>query len=398
MSAPLRIAQVDAFPLKIPMRVRFEHASASRAVADPIVLRLAPQSPYETPGFGETLARGYVTGESEASVREDLERVFVPRLMDFRAESLSEALERIDALPFAAGGRCIQAARAAVELALLDLAGKAFGRRVADIAGWLDFPPTLRESVTRAPRYSGIVIGRGRRKLTWLLRGQGCLGLRDFKLKAAVEGWEQRLRWTHELLRGALRTGRCTLRVDANGGWTPEQARQALPLLESCGVSVIEQPLAPQDDAHLPALAAATSCAIMADESLVTLADLERLIAGGAVRVFNIRIAKAGGLLAALRMAARARSAGRDVQLGCLVGETSILSAAGAAFLELFPGVRFAEGAFGRWMLRADVARPVVQFGWGGRAQALRRPGLGVDVDSGALARFAGEDRFSIRL
>ena len=64
------------------------------------------------------------------------------------------------------------------------------------------------------------------------------------------------------------------------------------------------------------------------------------------------RIAKNGGLLPALRIARRALEAGLDLQLGCLVGETSLLSAAGLAFLQACPRVRFVEGAFGRFLLR----------------------------------------------
>jgi hypothetical protein len=77
------------------------------------------------------------------------------------------------------------------------------------------------------------------------------------------------------------------------------------------------------------------------------------------------------------------------VQLGCLVGETSILSAAGLAFLEACPRVRFVEGAFARFLLRADVARRPIRFAFGGRARA--RPGVGwaIDVDTEALSRLA---------
>jgi len=238
-------------------------------------------------------------------------------------------------------------------------------------------------------RYSGIVVGRTRRKLRMMLRLQRWAGLRDFKLKVAVPGWEERLAWTHEMLGAAIAKNKATLRVDANAGWTLAEATEAIETLERFGVSAIEQPLPDANDPDLSYLAEQTECGLVADESLLTLDDADRLIAGGGVRVMNIRIAKNGGLLPSLRIARMALASGLDVQLGCLVGETSILSAAGIAFLETCPKVRFVEGAFGPFLLRQDVTRRPVRFGLGGRIRPLRAPGFGVTVSATALRHLA---------
>jgi hypothetical protein len=79
------------------------------------------------------------------------------------------------------------------------------------------------------------------------------------------------------------------------------------------------------------------------------------------------------------------------IQLGCMVGETSILSAAGRRFLENVPGVMFAEGSFGRFLLAGDVVDRSVQFGCGGRTRPLDGPGWGVDVRPDLLAEHATE-------
>ena len=103
------------------------------------------------------------------------------------------------------------------------------------------------------------------------------------------------------------------------GRW-PRRTK-SLTILERGGVCALEQPLPDVHDADLPYLAEQTHCDLIADESLLTIEDAQRLIDGGGVRVFNIRIAKNGGLLPALRIARLALAAGLDVQLGCLVGE-----------------------------------------------------------------------------
>ncbi|MGD8450487.1 MAG: enolase C-terminal domain-like protein [Phycisphaerae bacterium] len=389
---PLRIRSVKIHQLAIPLRLRFEHAAATRDTADPIIVQLGAGSPYaHVAGFGETLARTYVTGESVASVVEDITHVFAPRLAAFTATSFPEALEFIEALPVQLGGRIVTAARTAVELALLDLAGRVYRRRLADIVGWMGLPGFGPPGCLPTARYSGVVVGHTRAKVAGLLRLQRLYGLRDFKLKVAVEGWEERLGWARAVLRRGLEHRRLSLRVDANAGWSAADASEALPILEQGGVCAVEQPLSDADDEHLPWLAEQTRCALIVDESLLTIRDAERLIHAGGVDVLNIRIAKNGGLMPALRIARLALTSGLEVQLGCLVGETSVLTAAGIGFLEACPKVRFVEGAFGRLLLRRDIVRRPLRFGYRGRVRPLRAPGLGVEVDPQALEELAAE-------
>lgn len=392
MGVVLRIADARAYRMQIPMRVRFEHAAATRDVADPVLVHVSAHAPFaHHAGWGETLARTYVTGESADSVMADLKQVFAPRLATFSASSLPQALEFIDALPFEHEGRVVHAARCAMELALLDLATRAFSRDVADVAGWLDLPGFGPPGCLPRARYSGIVLGSTRAKVRRWLRLQRWYGLRDFKLKVAVPGWEDRVRWAAEYLGPALRRGRATLRVDANAGWTLSEAHEACELLEKHGVCAVEQPLPEANDEDLPWLAEQSSCAIVADESLLSAADAKRLLEGGGVQVFNIRLAKHGGLLPSLRIARLVLQAGKDVQLGCLVGETSILAAAGAAFLRACPRVRFAEGAFGRFLLKKDVTTKPVRFGYGGHLTGSKESGFGLRVSSTEVDRRAIE-------
>jgi L-alanine-DL-glutamate epimerase-like enolase superfamily enzyme len=395
----LHIRNVRIFRLAIPLRFRFEHAAAVREVADPVIVQLSAAAPYaHHVGYGETLARTYVTGESAGSVVQDVADLFMPRLAAFAPQSFAEALESIETLPTQLSGRIVTAARTAVELALLDLAGRVFRRRPADVAGWMGLTGFGSPGCLATARYSGIVVGRTRRGISAAVRVQRWYGLRDFKLKAATDGWEQRLEWAYSALRRSIDRGRANLRVDANSGWTMSEAEQALPLLEANGVTAIEQPLSDHDDARLPDLAIQTKCDLIADESLITLSDAHRLIEGGGVRIFNIRLAKNGGLLPALRIARLALSAGLNVQLGCLVGETSILSAAGIGFLETCPAARFVEGAFGRLLLKEDVVRRPIRFGYGGRMAPRPDFGLGIEVDPRAVERLAIERGRSIPL
>ncbi len=397
MKPPLVIRSLQITPLAIPMRLKFEHAAASRAVADPVMVRVTAGAPYaEHEGYGETLARPYVTGETPKSVTMDIEGRYAPLLREFRAASFSEALAFIDQLPHETEGRLHTAARSAVELALLDLAGKAFGRRAADAAGWLDLPGFGAPGCLPTASYSGEVVGSSRWRMQALLRIQLAYGLRDFKIKVGVDGWEQKLAWAHGVLQPRIAGGSVTLRADANAAWSLAEAHDCAEVLEQYGVSALEQPLPDVNDADLPYLAEQTRCHLIADESLVTLDDAERLISDRGVRVLNIRIAKNGGLLPALKIARRALVGGLDVQLGCMVGESAILSAAGVAFLEMCPRVRFVEGAFGALLLKKGIGDSV-RFGYRGRMRARPGSGLGVRVRRNAIEALAAETPRLIR-
>ena len=96
MNSPLHIRHVQVFPLAIPMRFRFEHAASARDTSDSIVVQLAAGAPYaHYVGYGETLARPYVTGESPSSVIEDAARIFAQLLAHFHPTTFPDALEFI---------------------------------------------------------------------------------------------------------------------------------------------------------------------------------------------------------------------------------------------------------------------------------------------------------------
>jgi L-alanine-DL-glutamate epimerase-like enolase superfamily enzyme len=122
------------------------------------------------------------------------------------------------------------------------------------------------------------------------------------------------------------------IRVDANTGWTPETARSLLPALVDLGVELIEQPFPRQALRDLGWLQERSALPIVADESAVTIDDLEGLV--GVVAAVNVKLAKCGGVGAAGRMLARARELGLRTFLGCME-ETSVAIAASAAVASL---------------------------------------------------------------
>jgi L-alanine-DL-glutamate epimerase-like enolase superfamily enzyme len=122
------------------------------------------------------------------------------------------------------------------------------------------------------------------------------------------------------------------IRVDANCGWTVKGAIRMLPVLDEFGVTVLEQPLPPEDLEGLAVITAQADIPVIADESCKTVADIPPLV--GKVDGINIKLAKCGGLREALRMVAVARAHGLMVMVGCMI-ESSLGITAAAHFTPL---------------------------------------------------------------
>ncbi len=167
------------------------------------------------------------------------------------------------------------------------------------------------------------------------------------------------------------------IRVDANAGWSPEQAVAQLRRLAHLGLEMVEQPVAKDDIAGMGYVQAHTDLPVVADESLQSAADLEALAAAG-VRGINLKLQKVGGLAPGLRLLRRARELGLKVMLGCMIetslGVTAMAHLAGLAdWLDLDAPLLIANDPFRG-----------VQYDEGAAVCVPARPGIGVEIASRA--------------
>ena len=123
------------------------------------------------------------------------------------------------------------------------------------------------------------------------------------------------------------------MHVDANAGWTLDEAVAHLKWLEKCDLELIEQPLAHDQHRAMGDLQHRTAIPVVADESVQTIEDIEQLAAAG-MRGINLKLMKVGGLTSALKILERSRDLGMQVMLGCMI-ETSIGTTAMAHFAGL---------------------------------------------------------------
>ncbi|WP_128979655.1 dipeptide epimerase [Streptomyces roseicoloratus] len=310
-------------------------------------------------------------GEAVSSVYYGLDASGLARLLHAESARLARFGDPETALEgFRAGtrrGTAPPAVTAAVESALLDLVGKRAGapvHRLLDPDALAPSAPTARTLGITSPERAAAHAARLARD-----------GFSVLKLKAGAPDPADDLARVR-----AVRTAapRARLLLDPNGAWTVHASERLLPLLAELGVEAVEQPVAPGDPEALAKLAERSPLPVIADEDAVGLEDARRL--AGRVQGINVKLAKCGGVGAALRIAELIADTGTELMLGCLTAST----------LGIAPAVHLADRA--RWidldghLLLADDPWTGIG-GTDGTVRASRNPGLGVRERDAAGAR-----------
>ena len=260
-----------------------------------------------TEGWGEAYPSSYY-GESIAGVQEAFQAASRALPSDVFDLEGAEARFR-EVAPRSA------AARAALSIALHDIAGKKMGQPLYRLWGLdprrapkssftigIDTPEKMKAKVLEASEYA------------------------IYKIKLGTDQDEALLRTIREVTNKPIR-------VDANAGWTRERAMAMLPVLKEYGVDLLEQPLPPEDLEGIAAVQRASpGIPVVVDESCLVATDIPKV--AGAVDGINIKLAKCGSLREALRMIATARAHGLLVMVGCMI-ETSIGITSAAHFTPL---------------------------------------------------------------
>ena len=373
----MRIRNMTLYELDIPFVEQFAHATKTRKASDALLVKIDTHD--GVTGWGETLVRPYLSGESVGStVRAFLEAANDVkgrewRLDDDFASVASNLDDVISRLPRSPSQRAHTGLRCALELAIIDALLRGEGKELSDF-----LPPRRKEVI-----YSGIVSAEQPEKSLKLVRQLKLLGIQHYKLKVTPQTAVDLVRDARSLI-----GSEASLRLDANTSFTLGEARQFCVAIQEYNVAAIEEPLLEATPVKLAELQALTPIPVMVDEALVTMADGERLIELQSSRMFNVRLAKCGGIVPCLKLIQKASAAGIRTQLGALVGETAILSTVGRALAAHCDSLQFVEGSFGTLLLKEDIGRRSIRFGHGGRGPLLKGPGLGVDVDEEIVNKY----------
>jgi muconate cycloisomerase len=372
----MRIVELVAHHVRVPLKKAIRHASHTRTATDNIIVRAVLAD--GTVGYGEGVPRDYVTGETIDSSLEKLKQADWKSQFDSVPNfgNAIAAAERIVLPTGTSDDRRIQgnAARCAVELAFLDAYGRYYGENLLGVVRSLT--PELYEP-RDAVRYSAIIASAQGLKLWIASTGYRWYGFQQVKVKVGIEGYDDVKRL--KMVRSRFGPD-ASIRVDANEAWSPGEAVERIRGLEPYGIDSVEQPLPHEQLSANRELRKQISIPIMFDESLCGLIDAERAVQGQLCDLFNLRLSKCGGFIPSLRLAQFAMRAGLGYQLGCQVGETAILSSAGRMFATAVKGLKFLEGSYDRHLVRESLAAEDITFRRGGLAPMLSGCGLGIRI------------------
>jgi muconate cycloisomerase len=188
------------------------------------------------------------------------------------------------------------------------------------------------------------------------------------------------------------------LRIDSNAAWDIALACEHIPLIETHKVKIVEQPMRPKDP-NIAKFAEAlqnNGAILMADESACSLNEVKKVIEEGHYEMINVRLSKCGGFRNSLKIIEYLRYRGIPFQIGCQLGESGILSAAGRALSLLCGDATYYDGSYDAFLLEENITLEHVSFGSGGEAKSLEGPGLGVEVSAQSLERLS-TDCISLR-
>jgi muconate cycloisomerase len=363
---PLIIARLDATAVALPLRQPMKMAGETITHARNIVVRI--EAADGTVGWGEAASAPTMTGDTLGGLMAAVRDHLAPRLVGRNAWDRPALVAMLRAALIGNTG-----AHSAIEMALLDLAGRKAGLPLVDLIGgavrravapmWLLGRDTLDEDVAEA---------------TAKVRG----GFRFFKLKVATKALDQDIATTH-----ALRTAlgpEITLCADANCGFSREAARHYVEATRPSKLLFLEQPLAAADLDGLGALARVSPMSIGADEGIHALHDIEAHAQRGAGGV-SLKLIKLGGFSVALEAAALCERLGLEINVAAKVAESSIASAAAIHLACALPRI-----AWGVSLTHVYLAEDLVRSPWqlrDGMIALPDGPGLGVEVDEGQVAR-----------
>jgi muconate cycloisomerase len=365
--APLIIRRVDAIPVALPLTTPMMMANAKIAEAHNLLVRIEASD--GAVGWGEAASAPTMTGDTLGGLMAAVRDHLAPMLV---GQDAWKRPELIKSLRHALLGN--PGAHSAIEMALLDLAGRACGLPVIEFIGrprrtkiapmWLLGHPKIEEDIAEA-------------------HAKRAEGFRFFKLKIGAKPLANDIATTLAV-RAALGP-RMPLCADANCGLTVATARRYVERTRKAGLLFVEQPLAHDDLAGLKKLTKGLRMPIGIDEGLHAIADIEAHARQGA-RGVSLKLIKLGGLTAALEAAKLCKRLGLSVNIAAKISESSIASAAAVHLACAVPNIDWGVSLTHFYLAQDIVKRPLSLDD--GAVALPTGPGLGVEVDEAAVERF----------
>lgn len=357
----MQITSIDLYRYSIPM-VPFTIATGTMDYAQNLLVYIHTNEGIS--GIGECSAFPMIVGETQATCYE-MGKAFAGILKQKDPLDIANRLLELD--QFTARN---YTAKSAFDLALHDIAAKAVGQPLYAYLGG-----------SKRPIISDLTIGidspeeMAKQAVDFVAQGVATIKV---KLGKDPETDIERIKAIRLAIGQAAK-----IRIDANQGWTYENAVKALTALGQYDIEFCEQPMRSYDDEVLPTLCKISPIPIMADESVYTHHDAIRLIKHQACASINIKFAKSGGILEATKINAVAEAH----QIPCMMGgmlESRVALSAKVHFAMAKTNIKFYD--LDTCLLGHKIDPVIGGASYKGMSLSLDdTPGIGAEVDKSFL-------------
>ena len=364
----MKIRSIEPIAVSLPMKKPVQMAGETVARADNVLVRV--ESEDGVVGWGEAASAPVMTGETVASMMAAVDHM-APALLGRRAGDFGGATAAMDAVIYGN-----TAAKAAIEIALYDLIGRATGRPVhallgakhrsrmpvLAVIGSLDAAADIREA-----------------------RERFAAGYRAFKIKVGIAAAHADAERTRAITAALKRMGECLVSADANQGFGVDDAILYVRAIAGCGLDFFEQPVGARDLDGMARVAAASEVPIGADEGIHSRDDIARHHGSNAAQGCSLKAIKLGGLRALLEASRLCDRLGMRVNISCKTGESSVASAAAVHAAAAAPAIAWGLTVTSPGLAEDVAVEPLVVEN--GHVEAPDRPGLGIEVDEHRVRR-----------
>ncbi len=362
----MKITRLRTYPVTFQVNPAFYIVSSAGAHAVSRYVLVAIETDAGLTGWGEATVVPQWSGETQGGANALIQDYFAPMLQGRELDDLDALIALLDTIidnPFT---------KAAMEMALLDLAGKKQGRPVYELLGGaqneLQIPIKFSIGLREPDDTAAIALGKVRE------------GFTAIKLKVGPDP-EKDLRRV-QAVRDAVGPN-IRLNVDVNGGWSVEQAIREIPRYEKFKLEYVEQPTPRWDIEGMAKVRAASPVPIMADESVFAYWQAEQVIAKKAADLISIYPGKNGGILKAQKICKAAENAG----IGCHLGSNLEWDIGTSAMCHLAAACgnvqvkKFPVDILGPLYYAVHPRRKPILF-QNGRVHVPTGPGLGVEISA----------------
>ena len=364
----MKIKRVEPIAVSFPMKKPVFLAGVEIRQADNILVRIEADN--AVVGWGEAASAPTMTGETVESMMAAV--AYLAAAVEGRpAEDIAGAVAAMATRMYANN-----AAKAAIEMALHDLVGRATGQPAYALLGGTQRSRMAILGVISTGELASDLREAERKKAD---------GYSAFKIKVGIDKPlvdAERTRRVCEILgREAL------ISSDANQGWSADEGVQYVRAVADAGLAFFEQPVHADDIDGMAAVTAASgTIAIGADESIHSLEDIRRHHARGAARGVSLKTIKLGGLRGVMEAGRLCDRLGLNVNVSAKTGESSIACAAATHIASALPQIAWGLTLSNEGLTDDATARPIrIEHG---HVEVSDRPGLGIDVDEDRVRRY----------